>query len=56
MIPYYVSINDWHAEMYPLVGCMQILLWVKEVVTFKGFRLSRVPAHTAWLAQCFIKC
>lgn len=55
MIPYHVSVNDWHAEMYPLVGCMQILFWVKEVVTLKGFKLSGVPCTHCLVGTMFYK-
>jgi len=55
-MPYYVSIINEHAEMYPQVGCMQTLQWVKEVGGLKGLQIlspqeeSRLPAHTHCLA------
>lgn len=56
MIPYYVSTINEHAEMYPKVGRMQTLHWVKEVGGLKGLQIlspleeSRLPAHTHCLA------
>ena len=37
--------------MYPIEGCMQTLLWVKEVEDFKGLQVIQSPLNTQHMAK-----
>lgn len=50
MIPYCVSVIDEHAEMYPIVGCMQTL-WGQRVGDVKGLQILSPRKDPGPLAQ-----